>query len=494
MSSSLRARIAVLLAVVLVAALVPAMSIAGGVDAQVVYAPDMYEPDDDPTVAVPLYGTTYHNFDNDLDVDFAKISAETTGQAFMLETVGLDGMDFDSEIHVWSVTTTGSPDTDLENNDDSGYWADTYGSTVYFEAPAPGDYLVQIIQNSDGDMGSYMLTINKGDAKRIAGANRYETAGWISRHIYPQTTMIGGYGTNGPEFIVLASGMNFADALAGASFAMQNDGVLLLTDPMMLTQETADEIDRLTYSESADVYVLGGVNAISPDVVDEVGRIANVANVYRVSGDTRFETALAIADETSETVSGISSRAFVVNGRSFPDGLAVGPIAAFDNSVVLMTEADDVPDSTMDWIADNGITEIVLLGGTAAANDDVFAELASEVTTASVTRVAGANRYQTAMELGIWAYDEGLYDGDGAIIATGMNWPDGLAAGTISWSYSDDDGCPLLFTDASTLSTEVAGFFTETGDGVTEPVYVIAGPPRSTQMCSLTSRISICSR
>jgi len=475
MLAPVRRLLAVLVAVMLVVGLTPLSAMGahqkvGGMQAQVIYTADAYESDNTTTTAKVLPEASLHNFHNDLDEDWSIISADATGQAFMLETVGRSGLDFDSEIHVWSMDEDGNAVADIASNDDSDIWDSTYSSDVYFTAPAPGDYYVQLIQNSDGDMGEYMLYQGRGVSRRVAGANRYATAAQVSMLEWSQTNLVGGYGTNGPDFVVIASGENFADALAGSTLAMMNDGVLLLTTAGSLAPDTKAELDRLLYSENAEVYVLGGAGAISAATYNAIGQAGHgVQYLERVAGTNRYDTAVKAAVLASETA-GISTTAFIANGMSFADALAAGPVAAYASAPILLTGKSDLPAETAAYLDAGGFTDVYVCGGTGSVDASAFAEIESIVGAGNVTRVAGATRYDTAFELASLGVDTfGMYGG-AMVLASGATFADGLAAGTICWWT----GGPLLLTDPAGLSEAVYDFVD--AYGVPDwPCYVVGG-------------------
>ena len=72
----------------------------------------------------------------------------------------------------------------------------------------------------------------------------------------------------------------------------------------------------------------------------------------------------------------------------------------------------------------------MILGGTGAVNADVAAALVPYATSGSVTRLAGADRYATAVQVSRASY--GSAGSDAVYVATGMNFPDGLAGGPVA--------------------------------------------------------------
>jgi len=96
---------------------------------------------------------------------------------------------------------------------------------------------------------------------RIAGANRYETAVFITARLESQ-----------PRFAFAATGMNYPDALAGGAVAYASRGA-----PILLVMQSS--VPSVTASEFAQIdprriYVLGGTGAISAGVMTQLAGYA----------------------------------------------------------------------------------------------------------------------------------------------------------------------------------------------------------------------------
>ena len=116
---------------------------------------------------------------------------------------------------------------------------------------------------------------------RFYGDNRYETAHRVARTFAPDEI----------DTVYLASGANFADAIAAApSVTMETP--LILTTPDKLHDEarrflTDDE------REVSSVTILGGTKAISADVEEEIRSLGILTD--RLAGADRYKTAARIA-------------------------------------------------------------------------------------------------------------------------------------------------------------------------------------------------------
>lgn len=93
---------------------------------------------------------------------------------------------------------------------------------------------------------------------RMSGSSRYDTAVDISRRTFTAPRVPIAY---------IASGRNFADALAGAVAAGALGGPVLLTDSTVITSATLAEIRRL---DPVKIVVLGGPSVISDRVYRQI--------------------------------------------------------------------------------------------------------------------------------------------------------------------------------------------------------------------------------
>ncbi|HEY7823598.1 MAG TPA: cell wall-binding repeat-containing protein [Acidimicrobiia bacterium] len=115
----------------------------------------------------------------------------------------------------------------------------------------PGPELTDLVRSGAITGGGIEVT-------RISGANRYDTAAKVSKKAYP----------DGAQVAYIASGIAFPDALTLSSLA--TDGPILLTDPMRLPPETANELRRLKVTS---VVIVGGTSAVSATVENQIKAI-----------------------------------------------------------------------------------------------------------------------------------------------------------------------------------------------------------------------------
>ena len=192
--------------------------------------------------------------------------------------------------------------------------------------------------------------------ERRAGADRYATAAATSSAALP----------DGADVAYVATGADFADALAGGAAAARDGAPVLLTRPGDLPPVTRDELERLGLDR---IVVLGGSAAVSEDVAED---LRAVAPVERIEGATRYETAAAVA-AGFEGAGGATVH--VATGERFPDALAAVPAAARAGGPIVLTTPDALPDASRDALSRLAPARVVVLGGRAAVSDAVVENL-----------------------------------------------------------------------------------------------------------------------
>jgi putative cell wall-binding protein len=190
-----------------------------------------------------------------------------------------------------------------------------------------------------------------------------------------------------------------------------------------------------------------GLAVVAVTAVCSVIAVAGTASasptVIRFQGADRYATSAAIVD--ANYAPGVPV-AYVATGLNFPDALAGGAAAANAGGPLLLVRPTDIPSSVATELTRLKPGRIVVLGGVLAVGASVATALQA-YTTGTVTRVAGADRYQTAASLAA-----GFATGSRVYIATGVNFPDALAATAAAAAQH----AAILLTDPFTLPTATA--------------------------------------
>jgi hypothetical protein len=115
----------------------------------------------------------------------------------------------------------------------------------------------------------------------------------------------------------------------------------------------------------------------------------------------------------------------VATGLDFPDALAAGAAGAQYGGPVLLTGGTSLSAAAKTELTRLAPRRIVLVGGTGVVSDSVKTALTS--ITSQAVRLGGVDRYETAMLVARDTY--GAKRVSTVAVATGMNFPDALAAG-----------------------------------------------------------------
>jgi putative cell wall-binding protein len=145
----------------------------------------------------------------------------------------------------------------------------------------------------------------------------------------------------------------------------------------------------------------------------------------RLFGADRYATAAAISAATFDP--GVPA-AVVATGATFADALAGAAAAAELGGPLLLVTPTAIPAATAAELARLDPAHIYVLGGPAAVGNAVLTGLGAYTTPTggAVTRLAGADRYATAAAVSAAVFSPGVSH---VFLATGQNYPDGLAAG-----------------------------------------------------------------
>jgi putative cell wall-binding protein len=303
-----------------------------------------------------------------------------------------------------------------------GITNDQFGAAV---AVSGGTILVGAPANDGGaiDSGSvYGFTFDASPLPpgvvRVAGANRYATSIECSKRGFPA----------GAPTVVVATGANWPDALGGSSLAGASRGPLVLTPTATVPAEVRAEILRLGATKA---YVLGSAAAVATGVESALVAMLGRANVTRLGGASRYETARKITDEVALRMAGIveGNVVFVATGANFPDATAAAPIAARLAFPISLANPATGAVYLPPWTA-----AVFILGSTSAVSAPVEAAL-DAIPGLAVQRIGGTDRYETAALIAQLGISFGMST-DGAGLATGTNFPDALSGGAMLGNLS----------------------------------------------------------
>lgn len=370
-------------------------------------------------------------------------SATTAHRAVRIDTTAPQGTFSIAGGAASTATTTVTIDSNVTGATDMRIAADgvTYGSWQTYAAtrsivlPGVEGAKTVAVQYRDAALNMTPLTdtitldfnaVRAFSSMALEGTDRYTTALAVSRSTFA---------TGSCDTVIIATGGNFPDALgAGGLAGAARCPILLVKSTGGLPPLVRTEIGRLTQGRSPrTVYIAGGTGVVSPQIETDLKALVGSSRVVRLGGLDRYATANLIARRVGIVLAakGIpySGTAFVATGATFSDALLASPVAYAGQRPVLLIGTKGVDTALKSTIAALGVTHIDIVGSTASVSTAVQTAL-DGITGVSVDRVASSSdRYAMAVSFADYASFAEGFTFDNAGIATGLDFPDALAAG-----------------------------------------------------------------
>lgn len=191
---------------------------------------------------------------------------------------------------------------------------------------------------------------NRGyNVTRISGINRYETAVKLGEELRKHT------GNNSE--VVLSSGENLVDSLSANNISGKQEIPILLTGKNELNAKTKEAIETWNVKK---VIIIGGSSSVSESAKEEVENTGLEA--IRLSGKDRYETAVKVSNYAYPNPTSV----FLANGSNYIDALVGGAVTKRANTPLLLTKYDEAPSSLKEFLNNNKIENIIILGGTSS--------------------------------------------------------------------------------------------------------------------------------
>ncbi len=210
--------------------------------------------------------------------------------------------------------------------------------------------------------------------ERIGGANRYDTSIAVSRNGWNATS----------DYVVIASGEDFGDALSAAPLAKKYNAPILLVSKDNLDNQSdsasnlTNELSRL---KAKKAFIIGGTGAVSSKVEDAIKNKG--IEIERISGNDRYDTSVEIAKKV-----GANNGVIIAKGDDFTDALSAAPIAASKEMPIILIPKDKVTDTLQNYLKNNNISKTYVIGDKDIINDDVVKQFPN------AERITGNNEYE----------------------------------------------------------------------------------------------------
>lgn len=295
------------------------------------------------------------------------------------------------------------------------------------------------------------LAADKNAVTRIGGVDRIETA---------LLTFTKNRALFGPDRAVLTRSDDYPDALTATPLAAALKAPLLSTgrdalDPRVLETLKSQGVTKVT--------IVGGLSALSEQVVQSLTSAG--ITVDRVAGKDRYETSLAVAQrivserKSQAPAAGLAAAetplvAVVARGDHFADSLGAGAAAGRLGGVLVLSMNDRLPASINGFLHSGNLRTLAVGGSAATAVDEAGVK---------AEKIVGEDRADTSAKLA-----KALPAPKVVLIASGVNFADGLAAGVLAALQ----GGVVILSFPDTLTRSVAEYLSE----VQVPVTIVGGP------------------
>ncbi len=267
---------------------------------------------------------------------------------------------------------------------------------------------------------------NDNSIPRIAGQDRYSTARIISEQFKNEDA----------DYVILATGKGYADALGASVLAYQKNAPILLTSDSV--DASAEAISYITNHLKSDgtIYIMGGQGAIGLEFETYLNNKGYT--IKRLGGSSRYDTDVLIAEEL-KVASG--TPVVIASGENFPDALSMSSPAAANGWPILLVEANTIPQVVRDYLAKLQPSKVYIGGGSAVISLNVESTIKQVSPNSQLTRIQGTDRYDTSAKIAKFFFPTSNL----ITVASGISFPDALSGSVLAAKNKS----PILLIDQS---------------------------------------------
>ena len=188
---------------------------------------------------------------------------------------------------------------------------------------------------------SVKSVVNDINIERLKGNDRYETSVKVMEKTKEFVDA---------EYLLIASGKNFPDALSATSFMADHKALMVLSDGNSYSKSDLKEI------------AIGGVNQLP----------LNGFTGERIAGNDRYQTALAIARRSFEN----NENAILANSKVFADSLSAVSVAKNYKAPIILTDNENLTQSTKSYL--ENMNSVTIIGGEKSVSSNIFSNPTAE--------------------------------------------------------------------------------------------------------------------
>ena len=186
-------------------------------------------------------------------------------------------------------------------------------------------------------------------------------------------------------------------------------------------------------------------------------------NTHRVSGTTRYETAVEVSKATfpngADTV-------ILSNGNKFSDVLTAVPYGKLEHAPILYVDQNRLPVETLNEINRLKAKKVILIGGENTISKDLENKVKNMKL--SVSRIGGVDRYETSKLIGENVRKLSTKGNKDVVVASGELFPDALSISPLALK----DELPILLVKKNNIPKYTEQALSELSKG---KIYVSGG-------------------
>lgn len=295
------------------------------------------------------------------------------------------------------------------------------------------------------------------EVERIAGVDRYDTALKSNQKCYNKSS---------GSLAVLASGSDFKTALYGSYMANALKVPFYITPSVGLKTSVYDDMIRTGVER---VYLMGSTRQTSKSIENYL--ISKGIKVTRFNNDDNFEGEIDSAIYQTFFYGqprGDASVGLILNSKSFPDILSSIPFISNLAREQALYVADSNTFANPEYTKE-GFRYIIGGYNTVPSNFRTFSgdrsfglnynQWSEDSPVFTTGRIAGENRYQTAIEIAK-AYEIEVNDSfDTVMLIDGTNYPDALSSGVVATK----NNTVVLLTQPKSLNKDTKEYIVSNG-------------------------------
>ncbi len=253
---------------------------------------------------------------------------------------------------------------------------------------------------------------------RMFGSDRFQTSFKIADQFKKEK--------GGKAFtnVIVASGMDFADALSATYLAKVKNAPIILTANSM-TDSVVSYIKKNS-AKGANVYIIGGNKAVSASMDKKLSG----CKVIRLSGSDRFETNIKVLKEAKVT----NQEIIFASGMNYADALS----ASAAGRPIMLVAGNSLTKNQTAYLKTLKGKTATIVGGVSAVSKKIQTQISKGYSFKTVRRIGGQDRFETSVNIAKTYFK----NPPTIALAYGINFPDGLCGGVLALTYK----CPLILT------------------------------------------------